>query len=85
MIILPNQEQAKQFGTRRAMLMQCVEGPRKGLLGVHLQGGRFTVPLPAGYGGDTEVFYRNGQVFVTCPGQRTLLCDFNKGTSTPVV
>lgn len=85
MIITPNREQAKHFGTRRAMLMQCVEGPRKGLLGVHLQGGKFTCPLPPGYDGRSEVFYAQGRVFVRCPGQKTLVCDFNEGTAKPVV
>lgn len=84
LIVLPNQEQKKHFGTRRAMLMECVEGPRKGLLGVHKQGGKFTVPLPPGYDINTEVFYANGEVFVRCPGQKTLVCDFNNGTSHPV-
>lgn len=85
LIVRPNYEQAKHFGTRRAMLMQCVEGKRKGLLGVHLQGGKFTCPLPIGYGNDTEVFYAAGKVFVKCPGQKTLVCDFNEGTAKPVV
>lgn len=84
LIVLPNQEQKKEFGSRRAMLMQCVEGERKGLLGVHLQGGKFTCPLPKEYDVLTEVFYKNGQVFVTRPGQKMLICDFNKGTATPI-
>lgn len=82
LIVRPNQEQAEHFGSRRAMLMERVDAP--GMLGVHLQGGRYTVPLPKGYDSRTEVFYRNGQVFVACPGQKMLVCDFNKGTARPI-
>lgn len=80
--VLENPEIRKAFGTRRAMLMERVDAP--GMLGVHMIGGRYTCPLPPGYNEKTEVFYMHGRVIVICPGQKPLVCDFNKGTATPI-
>lgn len=80
-----NRNVAMLAGGRRAMIMQCVDGPHKGNFGVHMVGGKFTCPLPVGYSHLSQAFYTGGRVFITHPGQKTLVCDFNKGTATPII
>lgn len=83
LVVRENEIVQGHFGNRRATLMQRVD--RKDLFGVHMLGAKFTCPLPEGYDALTEVYYAGGRVFVTRPGQKTLVCDFNTGTTRSIV
>jgi hypothetical protein len=66
----------------RAMLVERRDLP--GALGVAKNGGRFVVPLPAGYDALTSVCYHKGYVLVAHPTMPALQCDFDKGEATAI-
>lgn len=66
------------FTTVRAQLVERKDRP--GMLGVHLQGGRFVCPLPVGYDGRTSVTFHQGYLLVAHPDFPPLLADPSRGT-----
>lgn len=56
-----------------------------GLLGVAVRGGRFVVPLPLGYDGQTSVVrVPNGTIIVAHPALPALICDPTTGKYTMI-
>lgn len=54
-----------------------------GALGVAMLGGRYVVPLPAGYDQRTQVAWVQGWIFVIHPDQPTMLADTTTGELGP--
>lgn len=66
----------------RVALVQAVT--RKGRFGVAMQGGRYVVPLPDGYDGETRVHWVDGWIIVQREGLPPLLADTTTGTTSPM-
>lgn len=66
----------------RVALVQSVT--RKDRFGVAMQGGRYVVPLPDGYDGQTRVHWVDGWIVVQRDGLPALLADTTTGTISPM-
>lgn len=64
---------------------QLVFNQAKGTFGVAVRGARFVCELPKGYAKGVELAVIAGErLIATCPGQKPLLIDGQRGTALPL-
>lgn len=66
----------------RGIRVMLVKRPGLNLFGVAMKGGRFVVPLPDGYDGETSVHWVEGWIIVRREGLPPLLADTTTGTTS---